>query len=68
MAPLDKVADLKRFLPIINGDERNTAILKPADPNRAVVHGGNGYAAALWPTLALRIAASRMPSVSEVWQ
>ena len=30
--PLDKVADLKRFYQIINGDERNTAVLKPAGP------------------------------------
>jgi hypothetical protein len=29
---LDKVADLKRFYQIINGDERNTAVLKPAVP------------------------------------
>jgi len=28
--PLDQVADLKRFYQIINGDERNTAVLKPA--------------------------------------
>ena len=27
--PLDKIADLKRFYQIINGDERNTAVLKP---------------------------------------
>jgi len=27
---LDKMADLKRFYQIINGDERNTAVLKPA--------------------------------------
>jgi hypothetical protein len=30
--PLDKVADLKKFYQIINGDERNTAVLKPAGP------------------------------------
>jgi len=30
--PLDKVADLKRFYQVINGDERNTAVLKPAGP------------------------------------
>jgi hypothetical protein len=29
---LDKVADLKRFYQIINGDERNTAVLRPAGP------------------------------------
>jgi hypothetical protein len=28
--PLDKVADLKRLYQIINGDERNTAVLRPA--------------------------------------
>jgi hypothetical protein len=28
--PADKVADLKRFYQTINGDERNTAVLKPA--------------------------------------
>ena len=28
--PLDKMADLKKFYQIINGDERNTAVLKPA--------------------------------------
>jgi len=29
---LDKMADLKRFYQIINGDERNTAVLRPAGP------------------------------------
>jgi len=29
--PLEKVADLKRFYQIINGDERNTAVLKPIE-------------------------------------
>jgi hypothetical protein len=28
--PLDKVADLRRFYQIMNSDERNTAVLKPA--------------------------------------
>src|SRR5882672_5666985 len=28
--PLEQMADLKRFYQIINGDERNTAVLKPA--------------------------------------
>ena len=31
--PLEQVSDLKRFYQIVNGDERNTAVLKPAAPN-----------------------------------
>jgi hypothetical protein len=65
---LDKVADLKRFYPIINGDERNTAALKPAVAQQTGCWRNTAYAAALWPALALRIAASKIPSVSEDWQ
>jgi hypothetical protein len=65
--PLEQMADLKRFYQIINGDERNTAVLSPEWPNKQLFLE-HGYAAALCPALALRIAASKIPSVSEDWQ